>query len=505
MQDRRFRIVAVALFGLIAVAAGGWALWTPRPSVDDAQPVPRPPRISPDYAGIVMPPNIAPLHFSIREPGSRFLVRIRPEVGPSIEIAGRLPAVVIPAAAWRRLLESNRGREVATEVFLENDGRWQRYEPIVNRVAEEEIDRWLVYRSIGPIYAAWRKVSIRQRDLGSFEDSVVLDAAALAEGCANCHTFRSHAPEPMLLGVRSKRFGNATLLVEGGKVEKLAAMLGTPAWHPGGRIVVYVTARVHQFFHAAGEETRDAINWDGDLACYRVDARQAVPLPWTRRERRLRDYPAWTPDGRWLYYSSAPILWTDRRVKPPPRYAEVKYDLMRIGYDAEKDAWGEPQTVLSAETAGQSVLMPRISPDGRFLLFCMCRYGSFPAFQASSDLYLMDLATGAYSKAEASSPESESWHSWSSNSRWIVFSSKREGGILTRCFVSYVDREGRTHKPILLPQRDPAHYQASLGMVSLPELLASPITVGREALERTAQSDAAVGPSAGPSAADGSL
>ena len=117
--------------------------------------------------------------------------------------------------------------------------------------------------------------------------------------------------------------------------------------------------------------------------------------------------------------------------------------------------WGHAETVLSAEQTGLSILLPRVSPDGRFLLFCMCRYGCFPVYQPSSDLYMMDLATGRYSRLAINSEYSESWHSWSSNSRWIAFSSKRQGGLFTRTYLSYVDDDGTAYKPFVLPQRDP--------------------------------------------------
>ena len=73
----------------------------------------------------------------------------------------------------------------------------------------------------------------------------------------------------------------------------------------------------------------------------------------------------------------------------------VKYDLVRISYDIGQDKWGEPETVLSSKDTGLSIAMPRVSPDGRWLLFCMCEYGYFPTWQQSSDLYIMDLKKAA--------------------------------------------------------------------------------------------------------------
>jgi hypothetical protein len=167
---------------------------------------------------------------------------------------------------------------------------------------------------------------------------------------------------------------------------------------------------------------------------------------------------------------------------PPKRYKEVQYDLMRVSYDVDTDAWGPLETVLSAAQTGRSILLPRVSPDGKFLLFCMSDYGCFPVYQPTSDLYMMDLSTGKYQRASSNSEYAESWHSWSSNSRWIVFSSKRLGGLFTRPFISYVDANGEIHKPFVLPQLHPAFYDSCYCVYSVPELIAGPVTTDREAL-----------------------
>jgi hypothetical protein len=163
---------------------------------------------------------------------------------------------------------------------------------------------------------------------------------------------------------------------------------------------------------------------------------------------------------------------------------------MKIRYDIDSDNWGEPEMVLSSEDTGLSILQPRPSPDGRFLLFCMCRYGGFPVYQPTSDLYMMNLETGDYSRLEINSDFSESWHSWSSNSRWIAFSSRRDtGGFFTRCYVSFVDKDGFAHKPFVLPQYDPNFYDSFLETISVPELIDGPIPFSAEVLTRVARSE----------------
>jgi hypothetical protein len=487
LRDKSVGLSFIAV--AVAIAAGTW--WAVRrqpPSVEGAVATSRLPRIDPDYSGIVLPPNIAPLNFSIREPGRRFLVRIHSEAGEPIEIASRSPKIAIPLRRWRALLDANRGQDLRLDVYAEVGREWQQYQPIVNHVAEEEIDGHLAFRLIGPVHNLWHDVEIHQRNLMSFEESAILDGKPLARGCVNCHTFARNDPHRMLVAFRS-RLGRGTLLVDHGKVEKLDMRMGYAAWHPTGRMAAYSINHLDQFFHIAGPEVRDVIDLDGALAYYRLDARKSKMVPGASNNNRLESYPAWSPDGRYLYFSSAPVLWArgkrDASSELPDRYAEVKYDLRRIRYDIDSDQWGQPETVLSAEKTGLSILLPRISPDGRFLLVCMCRYGCFPVYQPSSDLYMMDLARGTLKKAEEVNSEfSESWHSWSSNSRWIAFSSKRGGGTFTRCYLSYVDQTGRTHKPLIVPQSDPQFYHSLLKTMSVPELLTGRVPSSATALAR---------------------
>jgi hypothetical protein len=104
----------------------------------------------------------------------------------------------------------------------------------------------------------------------------------------------------------------------------------------------------------------------------------------------------------------------------------------------------------------------------------------------------MELGTGQYHKLAINSRYSESWHSWSSNSRWIAFSSKRQGGLLTRTYFSYVDHTGTAHKPFVLPQKDPTYYDSLLETYSVPELVKGSIKVSQSSLARAARSERSI-------------
>ena len=441
------------------------------------------PRITPDYAGIIVPPNVAPLNFTIDEPGERYVVKVYSASGKPIEVATRTGQIVIPEKRWKDLLTANAGGELSVDVYVKTeDGQWNRYETIANAIAEDPIDSHLVYRFMTPSSYFPKPMQIRQRRLETFDEEVLLDTRSYGNGCANCHSFVGNRSDQMLIGIRSTAFPSATVYAHDGRVEKIGAKFGYTAWHPSGRIVTYSINDVRQFFHTAQKEIHDVIDLDSLIVYYDVEKNETRTTAALSDKTRLETYPAWTPDGKYLYFCSAPLLWTDMETVPPRRYDEVQYDLMRIGYDVETDTWGALETVLSAKDTGLSILLPRISPDGRFLLFCMSRYGCFPVYQPTSDLYMMDLGSGTYWKTAVNSEYSESWHSWSSNSRWIVFSSKRQGGLFTRPFISYVNESGKTCKPFVLPQKQPSSYASCYHLYSVPELIAGPVTVGSAAL-----------------------
>ncbi|MBC8877070.1 MAG: PD40 domain-containing protein [Planctomycetes bacterium] len=489
-RGHRILLVAAVTASIVTVSCVKWLRRVP--NLRDALVVAALPRIRPDYAGVTVPANIAPLNFLIDEEGDRFFTELSSSVGDSIKIASNSPDVVIPQEPWRRLLATNRGEKLRINVFVEKSGQWHKYAAITNRIAEEDIDAYLAYRLIEPVHQMWRDVTIQQRELATYQESNVLDGMSLEKGCINCHSFANNDPNRMSIGMRSRKYGVATLVADRGAAKKVGTKFGYTAWHPSGRLAVYSMNKSWQFFHTAGAEVRDVIDMDSALAYYVVENESVAKVPAASDKLRLETYPTWSPDGRWLYFCSAPMLWPAKDAELPTRYKEVRYDLMRVSYDLTTGQWGDPETVLSAEETGMSILLPRISPDGRFLLFCMCRYGCFPIYQPSSDLYMMDLSAGEYRRLEINSEFSESWHSWSSNSRWIAFSSKRQGGLFTRCFLSFVDENGVAHKPFMLPQKDARFYDSFLKTVSVPELINGPVPISAKTLSRVARSDQAI-------------
>jgi Tol biopolymer transport system component len=261
-----------------------------------------------------------------------------------------------------------------------------------------------------------------------------------------------------------------------------------PSWHPSGKIIAFSVNQLSLFFHSTGE-CRDVLDHNSDIIIYLIESNTVTTCPDISNPDRMETFPTWSPDGRYLYFCSSPKLesyMTEKDGKEDLLYNEIRYDLMRISYDSNSGIWGNLETVLSSKEIGLSITEPRISQDGRFLLFTTAKYGNFPIYLKSSDVCILDLKTGKYNKPDINSDNTDSFHSWSSNSRWFVFSSKRVDGFCARPYFSYIDQNGKVYKPFVLPQKDPEFYASFLKTYNVPELIKGPVTVRPQDLIETA-------------------
>ena len=166
----------------------------------------------------------------------------------------------------------------------------------------------------------------------------------------------------------------------------------------------------------------------------------------------------------------------------------MTYSLCRVDFDPETRTLGQQvDTLYNGRTNHKSVSFPRISPDGKYLAFTLQEYGGFGVWHKDAELYMIRLSDGkTYPLTEANSPEGESYHSWSRNNRWMVFSSRRLDGLYTRPFFTYIDDSGTAHKPFLLPQRNPVkYYKDLLWTYNLPEFIQEKVQIDTHAVMET--------------------
>ena len=331
MKKRYYYLLWLGAILILLAALSYCLLRSQTPIIDKYISVHKIPVIRPDYTDTVIPPNIAPLNFVVKEKARQYYVKIHSAKGNNIDVFSKTGQIVIPIRQWKKLLSANQGSKLYFDIYAKDKtNRWVRFKTITNRIANEDIDRYLVYRKMVPVHSNWSRMGIYQRNLENFDESLVLDNRFHRGVCLNCHTFYNNRTDKMLIGIRSAKYCSSALLVEDGLVNKVGTKFTYVSWHPTGRLAVYSVNKVHQFFHTARNDVRNVIDLDSILLYYLVDSKTITTSPNISKKQRLETYPCWSPDGRYLYFCSAPMLWSDRDTVPPQRYDEVKYDLVRI-------------------------------------------------------------------------------------------------------------------------------------------------------------------------------
>ena len=239
-----------------------------------------------------------------------------------------------------------------------------------------------------------------------------------------------------------------------------------PSWHPDGNHIAFSTGKISPHLTTRLNKVVDVADRASDLVVYDVKDNTVTTSPEVSTAQR-ENMPAWSADGKYLYFICAP----EAVRGDEESLLHSRYSLKRIAYDTERDSWGEAEMVLSADSTGMSISHPSVSPNGKYLVCTMSDYGYFTIFHKKSDLYSVNLETNEYRKLALNSEYAESHPSWSSNGRWLVFSSKRMDGVLSRPHIAYFDENGNTRTPFVLPQKDPSMYDRLIANYNLPRLV----------------------------------
>lgn len=432
------------------------------------------PVLVPDYTDVTIPPNIAPLNFSAKATGQHLVARFSGTGNHAFDVETTNGSFTIPAKQWKALLAANRGKQITITLLKEDQGQWKSCNPIHITVAEEPVDSYLAYRLIEPGYALWNEMGIWQRNLESYEETAVFENKMTNYNCVNCHSFCMQNPDKMLFLMRSSLAG--AVLVDGDRIDfvntqtdKTIPSLAYPSWHPSGRFIACSVNKTTQGLHAT--QRVEVYDTASDVVVYDVEKKAILSASQLFTKDVFETFPTFSPDGKTLYYCSAPAC------EMPDSINQLRYSLCVISFDPETGTFGSrTDTLYNARLEGKSVSFPRVSPDGNFLLCTLSGYGTFPIWHKDADLYQVNLETGEGDNLSAvNSDDTESYHSWSSNSRWVVFSSRRMDGLYTRPFLVYIRKDGQGAKPFVLPQKDTNHYTFLTKSYNIPEFITGKI------------------------------
>ena len=445
------------------------------------------PHIYPDYANVTIPVNMAPLTFEAEGTCDGIVARMT--AGEEVVVCGG-SKIQPDADDWQRLTASAKDDAISVEVFIRQNDQWTRFKPFNIYVSPDSIDPYISYRLIAPSYIAYEDLTISQRCLENYDESVIYDNMLCTESsntkgqCINCHNYQQYNPERMQFHARQHQGG--TIIAYDGKIRKINmksdSLLSAgvyPAWHPQLNLIVYSTNATFQTFHITNPDKIEVFDTQSDLIAYDVEKNEVTNIE--RDTLEFEVFPCWAPDGRTLYYASAHFEYQDtidHSYELIQRFREVRYNIYKKTFDPKTRQFGPRELVFDAAAVEQSATLPRVSPDGRFLMFALAPYGVFHIWHREADLWMLDLTTGeARNMKELNSDDVESYHSWSSNGRWVVFSSRRYDGNYTRPFIAHVDKDGRATKPFELPCADPDYHRQFMRSYNIPEFMRGPVTL----------------------------
>ena len=424
--------------------------------------------IYPDYKEVTIPANIAPLNFRYAMNGISKAVTTFTAGSRSVTIKGT--EVEWSLRKWKSFLADAAGNTITVKADATVNGK-----PVTDKwsiyVSPDEIDGYLTYRLIEPSYQMYNEVSIMERCIETFDETVICDYKRTDNACMNCHIHGQGRGDLSMYYIRGPHGG--AILNRDGKLRKLTlnakGMLSGTVYgelHPSGRFGVFSTNIILPSFHAVAGKRMEVYDSASDLTVADFDNNQMINLPHVARADKFETFPCFSADGKSVFWCVADTF-------PLPQEIEsVRYSLVRADFDTENGHIGtQIDTIWNGQAADASACHPKASPDGRWLMFTVADYGTFPIFHTESTLYLADLQTGEITTMESiKGNKSDTYHSWSSNSRWFVFASKRGDGQYGKPYFCHIDAQGNLTKPFVLPQKSSSFYLYNLKSFNVPDL-----------------------------------
>jgi tetratricopeptide (TPR) repeat protein len=217
----------------------------------------------------------------------------------------------------------------------------------------------------------------------------------------------------------------------------------------------------------------------GIIAVYDREQEKFWSLPGADNPEFCQSNPNWSPDGEYIVFAKAPVYHSKvaesfkQAVLPTSVAAEFiegrrgyKYDLYKIPFNDGKGGKAEP--IPGASGNGISNYFPRISPDGRWIVFCQA--DNFMLLQPDSTLYIMPAEGGTPRRMNCNLSLMNSWHSWSPNGRWLIFASKHRGPY-TQLYMTHIDENGKDTPAVLLE-----NFVLPERAINIPEFVNTPKT-----------------------------
>jgi hypothetical protein len=361
-------------------------------------------------------------------------------------------------------------------------------------IAADPIDRFIFYRKTF-LNEDTRKMFVEERDIENFNERILIDNSKMQNTCINCHNGKNNNINYSLLHVRNYSINQSsshvgTYLIRNGKASKIRLNKLPPPYNklvywdfnPTQEIIAFSTNVMGGAitYQKNGHPEDFMIDTLGMIVLYDIKEDTFITNP-EFSDTAEYSFPTWDSSGKILYYCKGP----KRKTEKP---WEFLFDLCSVSFDSETGTFGKETIIFPFSQCGVSVTIPKIIPNTNKIIVTVHKSsGSIPLL-TDGDYYILDLdktqdssfqigttpqsrrtctvPQGKYAKiTEAESintSDHEKYHSFSSNGRWMIFSSGRLAGEMSVPHIVYVDKNGQFGKPFALPQKSPTYYTSSL-------------------------------------------
>jgi tetratricopeptide (TPR) repeat protein len=448
---------------------------------------------SPDIGGIRMvyprdgtlfPPEIIPPVFRWEDPNSQaalWLVHVEPEDGrPPVTDLTREKQWTPEAGDWERIKSATKDKEVRVLVIGVGRRPGRRVISAATlsiRTSKDEVGAPLFYREVNlpfvdavkdPSLIRWRFGSIASRQ----RPPVILEGMPV---CGNCHSF---SQDGRLIGM-DVDYANSkgSYVITPIRQNMVLATSDIITWNdyrkedgeqtfgllsqvsPDGRYVIS-TVKDKSVFVPMPDLAFSQLFFPikGILCVYDCQTKTFSPLPGADDPQYVQSNPCWSPDGKHVLFARSrayDLKNTEGQGKVLLTREECKefvedgkpflFDLCRVPFNEGKGGVAEP--LAGASDNGMSNYFGRYSPDGRWIVFCRAR--SYMLLQRDSELYILPAEGGQARRLDCNTSRMNSWHSWSPNGKWLVFSSKAWSDYTQLC-LTHIDENGLASPPVLL-------------------------------------------------------
>jgi len=332
------------------------------------------------------------------------------------------------------------GKRVGTTVYTDE---------VTFSISKYPVDPLVVYRLVTPLFHSAKTPDMFFLNVATLDSGLFYPSAG--SYCTNCHSFPNTPSTPekdynLAIAIRH-RDGDKRLTVLGlynflqRQGKGISASTFFMSWNPDGTKLAVCEGKDTYSKPLTTLETQEFLVRMADIHIVdRVTGEDSL-LPGASSRDYMETFPAWSTDGKTILFTRAEEIGDN--------WHPLKFSIYQVPYNDGKG--GESTPLPGASENGKSNFFPRFSPDGKWMVWTVAEWSSLVS--PTSDLWITSARDWSNPRKLECNCDCamDSHHSWSSNSRWLLFTSKRDDGIFARMYLTEIDEEGHASAPVEVP------------------------------------------------------